>query len=182
MLFQLSDNSLTSVGGETIVNETQVKDPKSNSANRAALGAAAVGACVGAVLVGPITALVVAGAAVYATTRDDDVGNAARKTGEVTANAYDSAMESAKKHKVGEKISEASKATYERAKEIDEEYKVTDKVKHTTVAIAQEAKKINEKYDLTGHAARALAYTATTASSAIGKIVDSSKSNEQKHS
>ena len=49
------------------------------------LGAAAVGGVAGAVLLGPMTAVVAAGAAAYATTRTDAAGDVARNTGAAAA-------------------------------------------------------------------------------------------------
>jgi hypothetical protein len=150
---------------------------KSKNPNRMALGAAAVGACIGTLLVGPITGVVVAGAALYATTRDDKIGDAARTTGTAAANTYDSVAEAARKHKVTEKVSAAAKVTYERAKEIDQEYKVTESIGKAGREVANEAKKINEKYDITGHAGRALISGATATSNTISKLMSSSKSS-----
>ena len=53
-------------------------DPKSN---RAALGAAGLAAVAGALMVGPVTGVCVAGVALYATTREDEMGTAARQAG-----------------------------------------------------------------------------------------------------
>lgn len=126
------------------------------SGSRAALGAAAVGAVVGTLLIGPITGVVVAGAALYATTRDDKVGGAARATGTGAVTIFDKARESAEKHHVGEKLAAASAATAKKAAELDEQYKITENVKVATASALSEAKKLNEKYDITGSAARAL--------------------------
>jgi hypothetical protein len=51
-------------------------DPRSN---RAAIGAAAAAAVAGTLIIGPVTGVCVAGAALYATTREDEVGQIARK-------------------------------------------------------------------------------------------------------
>lgn len=103
------------------------------------------------------TGVVVAGAALYASTREDGVGSAMRSTGDTAVHAYERAAHSAQKHHVGEKLSAAGQATYKKATEIDDQYHISDNVKHATVVAAKEAKKINDKYDITGSASRAAA-------------------------
>lgn len=67
-------------------------------------GAAAAAGLVGAVVMGPLVGLGMAGAAVYATTRQDNVGEAARATGSATATIGGKAMQIASK--VGAKAKE----------------------------------------------------------------------------
>jgi len=56
------------------------------------MGAAAtLGAVAGAIVMGPLTAVAAAGAAAYATTRGDDVGNMARATGKQALTAFEKA-------------------------------------------------------------------------------------------
>ena len=87
-------------------------------------GAAAVGATAGALLMGPMSAVVAAGAAAYATTRKDSVGDVARSTGETAA------------------------ATASGLKKFNDEHKITSKVYDAGVAAAAKAKEVNAKYGI----------------------------------
>lgn len=160
-------------GGATV----SVAEQDGVSSNKAAIGVAAVGAVVGCLLVGPITGVVVGGAALYATTRDDNVGNAARSTGGAAVTVYRKTMEAAEKYHVKEKVVAASTATYEKAKDINEEYKVTDKVKAASKDAIDGAKRFNEKYDVTGNASRMLISGAQAASKSISKMNSGSSSS-----
>ncbi len=153
-------------------------DHSSFSGSRAALGAAAVGAVVGTLLIGPITGVVVAGAALYATTRDDKLGGAARATGSGAVTVFDKARESAEKHHVGEKLAAASAATAKKAAELDEQYKITENVKVATATAISEAKKLNDKYDITGSAARAL----MSGAAAVTRIANQSSADPKPQS
>jgi hypothetical protein len=121
----------------TVANETQTRsivtptDPKSG---RAALAAAAAAAVTGAVLVGPITGVCVAGAALYATTRDDEIGDATRKAGAAACLAYDKAKEAG----VFDKLAEAGRKTLQKAHELNDEYKITDRISETARQIENE--------------------------------------------
>jgi hypothetical protein len=126
--------------GSTSVNDTSdqrivATDPKSN---RAALGAAAAVAVAGVILIGPITGIVVAGAALYATTRDDNIGDAARKGGAAACSAYDFGMQKAREHNVFSRLQDAAAITMKKAKEVNEELKITDT-----------ARKLNEEHKIT---------------------------------
>jgi hypothetical protein len=132
---------------------------------RTAVGAAAVGGVVGTLLIGPVLGLVVAGAALYATTREGDVGDAARAAGSTAALTFDKAS---KKHHLGDRIKAASDATIKKAKELDEEYKIVDNVKSAASDAYVEAVKINEKYDITGTAARSITMGAKSIARLLG--------------
>lgn len=128
--------------------------------------------------------VVVAGAALYATTRNDNIGKAVRATGGGAASAFEKAADSAEKHHIGEKLAAAGEATIKKAKAIDSQYHITDNLKHATDVAAVEAKKLNEKYDITGNAARAFASGTRTvfnyidsASSRSGESASPSRNN-----
>ncbi len=88
------------------------------------IGGAAVAAGVaGSLLLGPLVGLAAAGAAAYATTRDDNVGEAARATGSATATAGEIAYEKAKM--VGGKM-----------KEFDQQHDVTGKASRALASAA----------------------------------------------
>jgi len=122
---------------------------------------------VGTLLIGPITGVVVAGVALYATTRQDKIGEPAVRVGGVAAAGYDSTKAAAEKHDVYNRVKAAGAATAKKAGEIDEQYKVSKNVKAATTATVTEAIRINNKYDITGQASRGM----KSAGSAIGKLV-----------
>ena len=96
-------------------------DPKSN---RAALGAAGLAAVAGALMVGPVTGVCVAGAALYATTREDEMGTAARQAGSAACYAFDAAQ----KYGVFDKLKTVGAATMQKAQQVNNEYHVTERV------------------------------------------------------
>lgn len=161
-------------GGATVV----IADDGSGMTTgaKASLGAAAVGAVIGCLLIGPITGVVVGGAALYASTRNDDVGKAARAAGGVAVQAASKTAEVAEKYHIKEKVVAAGTATYNKAKEINNEYKLTDKIKSASSGAVEEAKKLNDKYDITGKTSRAFVSGARSASAAISKMGHSNTS------
>ena len=154
-------------GGEVTQGQPVEPAKKPMSRTKAGLGAAALGAVVGTLLIGPITGVVVAGVALYATTRNDRVGAAAIRVGGAAASGYDSTKAAAEKHDVYNRMKSAGAATAKRAGEIDQQYKISENVTKATKATASEAIRINNKYDITGQAARGI----MSAGSAIGRLV-----------
>lgn len=151
----------------TVAEDNVVANANSRQASSAAMGAAAVGAAVGFMVVGPLTAVVAGGAALYATTRGDKVGEVARSTGGVAVSGYTSAKSMAEKYHVNEKIASATKSTVEAAKKIDKDYKVVDTVKSATDEVVKSTREMNQKYDITGKTMRA---SASLASSFMTKV------------
>jgi hypothetical protein len=121
------DNNVTSNSSNS-VDAVQHTDVRSN---RAAVGIAAAAAVTGLILIGPITGIAVAGAALYATTREDSIGDAARQGGVAACNAYDFGMVKAKEHNVYERLKDAGAATYKKAVEVNNELKITEKASAT---------------------------------------------------
>ena len=89
----VTTNSATAVHDNVITNTSE-------RSTRAAIGVAAAAAVAGVILIGPVTGIIVAGAAIYATTREDSIGDAARKSGVAACSAYDFGMQKAKEHNV----------------------------------------------------------------------------------
>jgi hypothetical protein len=147
-----------------------------------AVGAAAVGAVVGFMVIGPLTAVVAGGAALYATTRGDKVGEVARTTGGAAASAYSSAKVMAEKYHVKEKISSATASTVAAAKKIDEDYKVVDTMKSATTEVVKSTREINEKYDITGKTKRATASLASSFMSKMNQINNGESSTSNSNS
>lgn len=156
-------------GGSAVV----VTEPKPKSNTSANIGAAAVGAVVGTLLIGPITGVVVAGVALYASTRTDSIGKATRATGGAAATAYDKTAEACEKLKVKDKIVSAGKVTYNKAAEINNEYKVGERVTAASAGVVQGAKDLNTKFNITGSAAKLMSSSAKAAASTYSAITGS---------
>jgi hypothetical protein len=161
-------------GSQVIVAEDTVATSSAHETNKAALGAAAVGAVIGTLLIGPITGVVVAGAALYASTRSDKIGDATRSTGSAAVSVYGKTVEAAEKYHVREKVGAATEATMKKAHEINEQYKVTEHIQSATKEIARGAQELDQKYDITGKTASFLQAGAKATASALSKLTDSS--------
>jgi len=77
---------------------------KQGGGARVVTGAAVVGGAVGAVCLGPLSAVAMAGAMAYGTTRKDSVGTVARGAGKAAANTFSSLRRWNKDYKVTDKI------------------------------------------------------------------------------
>jgi hypothetical protein len=95
-------------------------------------GAAVAGGVVGLALVGPLAGLVAAGAAAYAATRSDEVGQVAQATGKATV------------------------AIGDKAAALDREHHISEKAKKAAADAAKAAQDFNEKHDVTGKALRGM--------------------------
>ena len=99
--------------------------PTDHQSNRVAIGAAAAAAVTGLILIGPVTGIVIAGVALYATTREDSIGDAVRSGGAAACSAFDFGMKKAKDHNIIEKLKDAGAATYKKAVAISDEVKAS---------------------------------------------------------
>ena len=71
--------------------------------------------------------LALGAAAVYANTRDDKIGEAARSAGAMAATGYDKASKYAEENGLYDKMNDAKTKTVAKMTEINNEYHVTDK-------------------------------------------------------
>jgi len=116
--------------------------------------AAGVGAVGGFLVLGGIvgaTAAVVAGgaAAAYASTRQDQIGEAARGVGNMTLAAGQKAKAINQEHQITDKAVAMGKAAVEKAKEVDNKYSLVDKAKEGVSKGVQSAKEFENKYHVT---------------------------------
>jgi hypothetical protein len=74
-----SSTTMAAGGGSSSAMSMPPVNPTDPRSNRAAIGAAAAAAVAGTLIIGPVTGVCVAGAALYATTREDEVGQIARQ-------------------------------------------------------------------------------------------------------
>ena len=109
-------------------------DVNDHSMTRKSVGVTATAAVLGSLIVGPVTGIVCAGAALYAVTRDDQVGDIARSTGSIACSAFDKSKELAVKYGVYDKMKKAATITLDKARELDAKYELSNKA---TSAISQ---------------------------------------------
>lgn len=84
----------------------------------------------GTLVLGPVVGVIAAGGAVYATTRNDDIGAASRAVGSAAMSAFNYTSALCTKHKVYDKLKSAGEATVAKLAEVNEEFKLTDKARH----------------------------------------------------
>ena len=121
------DNNIS--GGSTSASQSGTFQSTDARSSRAAVGIAAAAAVTGLILVGPLAGVAVAGAALYATTREDSIGDAARQGGAVACTAFDFGMMKAKEHNVFERLKDAGHATYQKAVEVNNDLRITEQAR-----------------------------------------------------
>lgn len=110
-----------------------------------AIGAAAVGVAAGSVVLGAA-----AGAgAVYACTRSDQLGEAARATGTAGVAVYNKSADLCTKYGVSDKVQRGISYTSKAAKEVNEKHGVSQKLSRAASATAKKTSEVNEKYKVT---------------------------------
>lgn len=120
-------------------------------------GAAAVGACAGFALLGPMSAVVAAGAMAYGTTRKDGVGSACAGAGKMAASAYSSVKRWNREYAVAEKATAACATGAKAVKKLDDEYKIREKTAAVVSGSAKAACEFNEKHGVTEKIGRGVA-------------------------
>jgi hypothetical protein len=100
-------------GGQIFLPGQEQQLPASSKSSMAVMGGAAGAAgLLGVCLLGPVSAVVLAGGAAYAATRKDEVGTAARATGSASLT-------------VGEKVYQAGKRASKEASKFDNKYDIS---------------------------------------------------------
>jgi len=137
--------------------ETQPERPKVNSAVMTGM---AVGAVVGAIVIGPIVtgAIVLGGAAVYVASRKKNAPGEEEKP-----DIFDKASAAVKdfdsKYQVSSTATKVVHASVEKCREIDEKNHISDTVHGVAVTIATKCKETDEKYHITAKANTAMQST-----------------------
>eukprot|EP00939_MAST-03C_sp_MAST-3C-sp1_P002895 g2895.t1 len=127
-------------------------------ASTAAVGAT-TGLVTGAAIVGtaPITLALAGGASAgYMATRSDNVGDNARKVGEVGQKAFAKARSLDKKYDISGKTTRVLSSGYEGAVALDKKYDISRKTTRVASGGYKGAVALNEKYDVTGKTSRAV--------------------------
>lgn len=119
-------------------------------------GAAAVGAAAGFMVMGPVTAVAAAGAAVYATTRRDTAGELARSTGIAAASTATAVKKFNDEHDITGKVWKAGEAAAIKAKEVNVKYGISTKVAAAASSGYQAAAEFEKKNNVTSKVGTAL--------------------------
>ena len=143
------------------------------SKNAVAIGATTTALVLGTLVIGPVTGIVVAGAALYATTRSDSIGNVSRSIGHASVASYRKSVEVANQYQIGEKLQTAYTATVNKASEIDREYKLTEKATSISKDIASKAKEADAKYKITENVSSAISRGFLLGSKEISRLTAS---------
>lgn len=138
---------------ETEGADSNANRPPPNDIHKAA-GAAAAAAVVGTLVIGPITGIIAAGAAVYASSRNDKVGEATLAVGGAAITGFNKVKDTAEKYGVFEKAKQIGGATLEKAKQIDNELKLTDKAKEAASSAMTKARELDQKHEISSRIAK----------------------------
>jgi hypothetical protein len=169
-----TNSSITTVSTSDTTNSiTTVTNTNEMSDAKKSVGAAGVALAGGVILSGPVVGVVLAGGALYASTRSDKLGDTTKAVGEATIRAIDKGRELGNKYGVFDKIKEATSATYNKAKEINEEYKVTDKMKVVAISATEKVKELDNKYKISETTSKAVLSGVTAGAREITKLAAS---------
>lgn len=118
------------------------------SGARTAMAAGVAAVCVGTLIIGPVTGLACAGAAVYATTRGDAIGDAARAVGVASLAAYSKASEVNTKYGIFDRLKEAASKTAAKASEINAEYHLSDRAAAAAATGVAKVRELDERHQI----------------------------------
>lgn len=184
----LTSSPATSIPVEDQIKSVQLAMAGASAASNAAESAggvkklaavAAVGAVGGAVVLGGALGLttvgIVGGAAgaAYCATRQDKVGDLARKTGDVALKGVDRVQELNREHQITAKIAEAGRSTVTKAKEVNASYGITDKIAAGASKATAKAREIEEKHKVTDKVASGI----SKGLDGVSKLLGGSKSS-----
>lgn len=152
----IHDNNVTETVAAVETSSNSISTQKEYSSNAKTIGAAATAAVIGTLLIGPVTGIIVAGVAVYATTRNDKIGETTKAVGGATCAIYDKGNEVATKYQLWDKAKSAVAATSTKLNEINQEYHLTDKAYAAGSQALTTAKEIDAKYKISETATEAV--------------------------
>jgi len=135
--------------------------------------AAGAGGIAGFMVMGPMAAVALAGAAAYATTREDKIGSAARTVGTGGVTALQKAKSFDDNYQVTQRVAAAGSNAVGKAKEMDEKYQVIDKAKTGVSQAGSAVSDFNERHQVTAKVGAGL----TRAASGIGGVLNRARSS-----
>ena len=100
------------------------------------------------IVIGPVVGLLAAGAAVYATTRTDNIGDTSRAVGSATISAYNYTSRLCTKYEVLKKLKSAGEVTASKLVEVNNEYKLTEKAQVVGTKALEGIIALDNKYEI----------------------------------
>jgi len=133
------------------------------------VGAAAVGALAGLVLLGPRAGVLTGLGLGAAAMTSGAIGDTARSVGEVGVEAGKRAKELDEDHQIVENTKVAANDVWEKAKEMDEKHHLIEKTKETAIAAYHGAVNFEKKHNIIDNVARSIAKGATALTEMLTK-------------
>ena len=103
------------------LNPDMTTEPPQHSKTVQTIGVAAAGAVIGTALAGPLIGVMAAGGAVYAASREDEVGHSTRQLGSSVVQLVERGAELAARHKLPETLSSVARTVKDKVVEISAE-------------------------------------------------------------
>mmetsp|Transcript_9649 Transcript_9649/g.13102 ORF Transcript_9649/g.13102 Transcript_9649/m.13102 type:complete len:255 (+) Transcript_9649:213-977(+) len=138
---------------------------------------AAVGGAVGFLVAGPMLAMAGAGAAAYAATRSDSVGDAARSTGQGAVKGFERAKQLDQEHHITEKARSAASAGIEKAKEMNTKYNILGSLSNAFNSGVEKAKEIEAKHNVSSRVGGAMSSGLDSVTKALGSTGNTAPTN-----
>ena len=146
----------------------------SASGSSVVAGAAAVGAAAGFALLGPMSAVIGAGAMAYGTTRKDGWGKACTGAGTAAAASYASLRRLDDEYGLASRASRAARGAARGAKRLNDDYKITERASTAVSASAKAANDFNRRHGVTKNIGRGVAAGVDAVSKSFSSSRDAS--------
>lgn len=141
---------MPSIPIETHISPVQlsINASQSLSAGKTMGAAATIGGLGGLLLLGPLGLLAGAAGAAYATTREDQVGTAARDVARSGVSVLDKVVDVDRQNDISGRAKEIGATAFSKASEFNQKYEVTDKLKRASTSAVNTVSELNEKYKI----------------------------------
>jgi len=150
---------------------------RKSSSSSAMAGAAAVGACAGFALLGPVSAVVAAGAMAYGTPRRDAFATAARGAGRAAVTTVTSPPQWNNDYKITEKAAAAVSSAAKAASDFDREREVTKTVGRGVGVALSAASEFDRRHEVTKTIGRGVGVALSAGLDAARDVTSSASSN-----
>ena len=142
--------------------------PDGKESTNIVAGAAAAGGVMAFGILGSMTGgMVAAGAAAYATTRKDGLGDVAKAVGRAAVAAATKGRELNDEYKISERARSAASEGYRAARQLNDKYEVTDKAKAATQDGLAKARTFDEQHGVSSKLASGLTAGLNSLTSAL---------------